>query len=415
MASIIQIENKWRAQVRRKGHPKLCKTFATREEAEGWALDTEARLTDTAPVVKQSQATESDAMMCVLIDRYLLQVPALSVWKRESLKHLRKGIGHLDASKLTVADVIAYVERRGYGPSTAQVEMSSLSMLLKTARLLWGYDIPDILDDIRDVLRLKGCYKKSKERDRRPEEDELEALGQWFDLNSNLPMRDIMWFSIHSTMRASEVTRIRWEDYDPTAKTIIIRDRKDPRRKIGNHQEVPLLDDAIAIIERQPTRGGEFIFPYNSPTFSTLFPRACKALGIKDLRWHDLRHEGTSRLFEMGYQIHEVPLFTGHKDWHQLKRYTHLRAKTLRRLGSPEPSPTVPLDLSALLPPITDRDPLDMKPVEIAREISILSDRAALLKRIAKELEQVDTDDTDRLILLGAICNERNVERIVAV
>jgi integrase len=100
---------------------------------------------------------------------------------------------------------------------------------------------------------------------------------------------------------------------------------------MGNHQTVPLLEDAMAIVKRQ-SRDGDLIFPFKEGTFSSIFPRACKALGIDDLRFHDLRHEGASRLFEKGYQIHEVAMFTGHADWSMLKRYTQLKAATLRRL-----------------------------------------------------------------------------------
>jgi site-specific recombinase XerD len=49
------------------------------------------------------------------------------------------------------------------------------------------------------------------------------------------------------------------------------------------------------------------------------------------LHFHDLRHEGVSRLFEAGYQIQEVAIVSGHKDWAQLKRYTQLKAKDLHR------------------------------------------------------------------------------------
>jgi site-specific recombinase XerD len=52
---------------------------------------------------------------------------------------------------------------------------------------------------------------------------------------------------------------------------------------------------------------------------------ACKLLGIKNLRVHDLRHEATSRLFERGYSIQEVAQFTLHDSWATLKRYTHLK------------------------------------------------------------------------------------------
>jgi len=56
--------------------------------------------------------------------------------------------------------------------------------------------------------------------------------------------------------------------------------------------------------------------------------------GIEDLRFHDLRHEATTRLFEKGLNIMEVASITGHKDLRMLRRYTHLKAEDLaRKLG----------------------------------------------------------------------------------
>jgi site-specific recombinase XerD len=52
-------------------------------------------------------------------------------------------------------------------------------------------------------------------------------------------------------------------------------------------------------------------------------------LKIIDLHFHDLRHEGTSRLFEAGFSIEQVALVTGHKDWKMLRRYTHLKPEGL--------------------------------------------------------------------------------------
>lgn len=89
-----------------------------------------------------------------------------------------------------------------------------------------------------------------------------------------------------------------------------------------------LTDDALQIILRQP-RTGELIFPYKTDAISSSFTRSCAILGIKDLHFHDLRHEATSRLFEAGYQIHEVAQFTLHESWTELKRYTQLRPEKL--------------------------------------------------------------------------------------
>ena len=52
---------------------------------------------------------------------------------------------------------------------------------------------------------------------------------------------------------------------------------------------------------------------------------------IQDLHFHDLRHEATSRFFELGLNVVEVAAITGHKDLKMLQRYTHLRAEDLAR------------------------------------------------------------------------------------
>lgn len=104
-------------------------------------------------------------------------------------------------------------------------------------------------------------------------------------------------------MRQDEIARVEWKDFDAESRMLLIRDRKDPRRKTGNNQKIPLLDvsgyDACKIIEEQGRysnfREGR-IFPYNGRSVGTAFRRQCKDLEIDDLHFHDLRHEGTSRL-----------------------------------------------------------------------------------------------------------------------
>ncbi|WP_320409374.1 MULTISPECIES: tyrosine-type recombinase/integrase [unclassified Aureimonas] len=48
-------------------------------------------------------------------------------------------------------------------------------------------------------------------------------------------------------------------------------------------------------------------------------------LGVEDLRFHDLRHEGVSRLFEIGLNIPQVSVVSGHRSWISLKRYSHIQ------------------------------------------------------------------------------------------
>jgi integrase len=99
---------------------------------------------------------------------------------------------------------------------------------------------------------------------------------------------------------------------------------KHPGDKIGNNVYCELPPEALAIAKSMPRVKPE-IFPYSTDAISAAFTRACKILGIEDLRFHDLRHEGISRLFEMGRTIPQVAAVSGHRSWTSLKRYTHIR------------------------------------------------------------------------------------------
>ena len=64
------------------------------------------------------------------------------------------------------------------------------------------------------------------------------------------------------------------------------------------------------------------------------FSRATVRAGLRDLHFHDLRHEATTRFFERGLNVMEVASITGHKDLGMLRRYTHLKAEDLaKKLG----------------------------------------------------------------------------------
>jgi integrase len=185
--------------------------------------------------------------------------------------------------------------------------------------------------DAREALRMIGLIAKSRRRNRRPTPVEIERLCLYWRENRRqiVPMADLTEFAIASGMRLGEICSIRWRDLDQIGRAVLIRDRKDPRQKIGNDELVPLLDvagyDALAIIQRQPPSTDGRIFPYRAASVSTLFARASQRLGIENLHYHDLRHDAVSRLFEAGLRIEQVSLISGHKDWKTLQRYTHLK------------------------------------------------------------------------------------------
>ena len=136
-------------------------------------------------------------------------------------------------------------------------------------------------------------------------------------------MPTICRFALATGMRLGEICRLQVDDIDRAARTVVIRDRKDPRAKAGNHQTVPLLPKAWEIVAPLiEGREAGSVFRTSAASVSTAFTRACTALEIEDLHFHDLRHRATAQLFAMGLDIPRVALMTGHKTWAMLRRYT---------------------------------------------------------------------------------------------
>ena len=333
MGSVTQIGDKWRAQFRRKGAPSRAKTFTKKILADKWLTKVEADF----DAGRTGVGVPSKETVGALIDRYTLEIGKVKPFgrnKENTLKLIKGFLEELPVGQLTPERIVEYItaERKVSGV-TAAIDLTYLKGVLKVARALWGIQIhPSAVDDAREILKYMGMTERSNERDRRPTADELTRLREWFRLHSKSLTPDRFDFILDSCFRPpSELIRLRWDDINHEDRTIVIRDRKDPRRKLGNNQVVPLLGKCYEIIMRQK-KEGEFIFPANEGTWSSIFPRACRDLGILDLVLYDLRHEAISRLVEANkHSIPEMMLLSGHKDPKQLMRYTQLRARDLHR------------------------------------------------------------------------------------
>jgi len=188
------------------------------------------------------------------------------------------------------------------------------------------------VQEARPMLWYQGLIGSGKVRSRRPTEDELDRIRAHL-APQYLP---VMEFLIITGMRRGEALRIAWEDLDYDKKMVLIRDRKHPRTKKGNHEWIPLLGASWMIATSQPREEGEDrIFPIEPHTLSVAFGLTCKALKIADLRVHDLRHEGISRMFEQGYSTQQVALVSGHKNWNMLRKYTNLKPQDLHHGPGP--------------------------------------------------------------------------------
>ena len=350
MATFQERAGSWRAIVRRQGMKPKTKTFPTKTIAKVWADRIEREMAEQEARGQGDLDGRTLAETIAWYRRTIGQLKRLTATQKGNLTRVEEGLGDKITGRLTAADVIEHVRRRRHGehltkdgkkipacgPATMNVELGYLSEVLKLGRSMGQLSLSyDPVVDARPALRLVKMIAKSKKRDRRPTSDELKKLHEYFQASewrAIIPMTAIIYFAIATGRRESEITRLLRSDLDTEKRTALLRDAKHPRSKEGNHKRFPLLGEAWQIVKRQALVDGEDrIFPYNSKSIGTAFTRACKAINIVDLHFHDLRHEASSRLFEQGYSIEQVAAVTLHESWTELKRYTQLRPESLHR------------------------------------------------------------------------------------
>lgn len=329
MASITKIDGKWRALIRRKGYPSISKRFDTKGRALAWAREVEGQMLSGAPLAVVADDKQTiDQLITKYIKLRASTRPILDdTTEHYTLKQLRRNLGDLVAARLTVDDLLGWATLRrdeGAGPYTINCDLSKLGTVLRYA----GDGLPDVIGAARPKLSYLGLIGGGGLRERRPTPDELVRVLEWLAAERGAIYSNACRFAALTAMRRGEIVRLAWADLDHAKKMVLIRDRKDPRQKAGNDQWVPLLGDAWELALRQP-QVGPLIWPINPQTLSKYFTECCRALSIPDLHLHDLRHEGISAMFENGFDIPQVAIVSGHKDWRHLRRYTQIKPESL--------------------------------------------------------------------------------------
>lgn len=306
-------------------------TFERRQPAAGWLKMREAELKEPGAIerIKRPSTKLADA-----IDRYVLEsLKEIGRTKAQVLNAIKTyPIADMDCAAIKSEDIVALATTlsKGRKPQTVGNYMSHLAAVFAIARPAWGFELNgQAMADAHKVLRRLGVSSSSDERDRRPTLAELDKLLDHFvdrkkRVPSMLPMAKIIIFALFSTRRQAEISRILWDDFERNHSRVLVRDMKNPGEKMGNHVWCDLVPQAMKVIDAMPVEKPE-IFPFASDTISASFTRACTFLEIKDLHFHDLRHEGVSRLFEMGWTIPHVAAVSGHRSWNSLQRYSHIR------------------------------------------------------------------------------------------
>jgi len=330
MATIRKLRGRWQAQVRRRGMKPRCKSFDTKLEAEKWARDLEAQV-DRFGAAPDTKILESTTLG-QLLERYQREVSPLkrgSVQEIQRIDVLRRHeLAYRTMIGLSQQDIASFRDERlqSVAPSTTVRELAILSHVLEVAIRDWGLPLA------KNVVKLVRRPVIRNERSRRLTGDEEQRLLNGCDGGQTQYFKTLLILAIETGMRRGEILGLRWSDISHNRRVITLALTKN-----GCGREVPLSQRAFDALMDWKERGSvdqSTVFPMTPGALEQAWRRLLIRVGIKSLRFHDLRHEGVSRLFERGLNVMEVSTISGHKELRMLRRYSHLSADDLvARLG----------------------------------------------------------------------------------
>lgn len=327
----------------RVGEITVAGTFDTLAEARAYrdktkadiALDPNAKLVLEARVKKR----EAEALTLDLaLQRYAAEITAT---KKSALKENSR-IAKLRRSKYVhksfyrispedILGILAEIRHEQAGPkqglpvsdTTKRLYAMLLSHLFNVARKRWRLRVDN-------PVKLIELPKPGAARTRRLEGDEEERLFAELAKGRQGPiMVPLFRFAIETAARLGELLKLEWADLKMGEHhgTMLLRDTKN-----GEDRVVPLTQEAVDLLRSmpRPIKGGK-VFLVQEKNVRDARNFALARAGITNLRFHDLRHEATSRLFELGLDSMEASAITGHKTLSMLKRYTHLRPDDLAK------------------------------------------------------------------------------------
>ncbi len=346
-------ENQYQVKLMVAGR-RISETFETLSEARVYrdkirsdaALDPAKKLALTQRPKKREAAQHT---LGKLLSRYVEEVSKAPVkaggrgnrsWetnKHRLNKLLRYPIADCSVYSLSGDDIKVFyaalrAEPRGITDSTLKRYQSLIHTALDHARREWG--LAGIPDPFLTVKKLRN----GKPRKRRLENDEEIILARELALAPNLYVLPAWLFSLEVGLRQGEALNLRHSNVNLSDNTVFLPDTKN-----GESRHVALTPPARTILESLPkVHGDERLFPVSPNQVRGAWEFACTNNNIVNLRWHDMRREGASRLFEVyGLIAEEAALVTGHKTIKVLQdHYVALKAKRVaQKLHSFVPRP----------------------------------------------------------------------------
>ena len=319
MATIRKLPSKrWYVEVRKYGQRKS-KTFDTKLKALTWAEEMEQSLNPDGLITGK---TLGDAFTKFRDEITPTRKSHRSEHNRMN-KFLRDEIASISLDEVRQHHFDEWIKRslERIKPSSVNRDLNLLSAVFREA-IRWRWIATNPIHGINRP-------KNPQPRDRRISDQEiekiLEALG--YDGKEIITTRHIIavafLFTLETAMRQSEVWGLIWSNVFLDKKYVRL-----PETKNGTKRDVPLSKEAVRLLKTlHPKKTGK-VFNTNQESSAVIFRRAVKLACIKDLTWHDSRHEAITRLAQK-VPILDLARIIGHLDPRSLMIYYNPSAEEI--------------------------------------------------------------------------------------
>ena len=328
MASVRKHGDKWQARIQRRDQPSISKSFLSKADALKWARNVESQL-DLGVMLAPKQAMPR---LMSMVERYVKEVTPTKkgeAQERYRANQIKKtNLSDMQLDKVTGEVVAQFRDARlkEVSANTVRLDLAFLSVVFEQCRKEWGLLVTNPVRQIR-------MPKPGKPRQRRLEAGEEDALLAACKASGAHYLYSFVVLAIETGMRFGELAGVAWINVNCEKQTIYLPDTKN-----GSSRTVPLSTRALSAILAMPKSIDGRLFSAAPGSIRSAF---LYALGkaqttqsdnvtfLRELRFHDLRHEAVTRLFEKGLNPIEVGMVSGHKTLSMLQRYTHLRSEAL--------------------------------------------------------------------------------------
>jgi len=316
----------YRCKVRRKGFPDVTKTFPTRAKAQEWAIKVESDQKLGSYVDRR----EADSVsLHEALGRYSDEyIPKLKHSKREKDRAVaiqKRSIASLALSVVKAKDVADFIkerEKEGVSANTIRLDLALISRAFEAAISDWGMDY--LYNPVKKAKKPRLSGGRTRRLMPAPDKDSKSEEERLLDACKD-EFRPVVEFALETAMRRAEIAEMIWEHVDFKRRSVFLGMTKNTESRT-----VPLSPRALEILKALPRNISGSVFGLSMDQITGHMRRTVKRAELNDLRFHDLRHEATSRFFEnTDLDVMEIKMVTGHKSMQMLARYAHLRADRL--------------------------------------------------------------------------------------